>query len=941
MAELKEGIIGGAVNLYFIYKFLRILTTPWEKTDAFKLGVIGDNGKILKKKRTLKTSEEKESYTIMHRLVWKLKRLMEKVPFGKSRLASYAAALWLIKEEKIFYGTDEELQESFLTFLETDWKNDALILKENYEGDMDKQTYNRMKETWASGFAKKVHADTKKQARKEKLARMKKKKGEEVDVGEGFKDLPPHLQKMVKQIEKKQREWKKAGLKTKTFVYNPETGKPDLEVKEKAPPGWEGTVKAMKKKKEIDNPYSLAWYLKNKGAKPHIPEEVEINEALKSADKKVVDSFYDEKEDERGKALSTDGKTLWIGGSKAAEWKNGKIVILHAPTGQYDQSVFKYMRKSIPKLNFVKEEVEIDEDAKMGKQSDDQLRKIYKKAAAMDQSSPANKSFTKRIEKEMKKRGMGEEVETEASTYRDKMKDDEKKKKKGGLTPMSQKKTRWGGGGYGKGEEVEIEEAYGLVKIGKRVNPRIPQHSPGQIIHVGSKKEILKMLKKLKKLGGDGYIMQGVTMKVGDKVKGMGEEVEIDEKKSATGYELYHKTFSGAMQHAYDYAKKKGHIVDPKEIDDKVATGPKKPSSGKTNRYSLKAGRKTVEIQVANLDNKRYELNMYIEGVEIDEVESKYDKEIAAFKAKGGKVKKLKPRKSFKSMFKQKGPKKPPRKEEVEDEGYELGTEEYIDYCKQITPGERIVEGTDFPSFSKFIVEGRAKEGDFGRDPTAMDNIKSKYISAQRKRYTVKDIESIARKWKVQLASTPVSWDNDWEIELRGGITLSYEYGGNAMVVAGWKYNKKIARKYHNKYEPHDESMDEMKPVRCKMRLRGFETAFDLVTMKEEVELTEELPANYGGEGSNVDLTPHKKKKKKKVEYEEFGGSRVYVVSPQRFHDSRLGKLRYNRYEKYVGNDDIGEAIRQYGRANPKLPIILKNSGNGAMLYLKYGKKRG
>ena len=93
----------------------------------------------------------------------------------------------------------------------------------------------------------------------------------------------------------------------------------------------------------------------------------------------------------------------------------------------------------------------------------------------------------------------------------------------------------------------------------------------------------------------------------------------LDEKKSATGYELYHKTFSDAMQHAYAHAKSKGFVVDPKEIDDKVATGPKKPSSGKTNRYSLKAGRKKVEIQVANLDNKRYELNMYIEGVELDE----------------------------------------------------------------------------------------------------------------------------------------------------------------------------------------------------------------------------------------------------------------------------------------------------------------------------------
>ena len=144
MVELKEGLIGGGLNLYFIYKFLRILTTPWEKSEAFKLGIVDDNGKILKKKRVLKTAEEKESYTMMHRLVWKLKRLMEKVPFGKSRLASYAAALWLIKENK-FQGTDEQLQESFLSFLETNWKNDALILKENYEGDMDKKTFSRLK----------------------------------------------------------------------------------------------------------------------------------------------------------------------------------------------------------------------------------------------------------------------------------------------------------------------------------------------------------------------------------------------------------------------------------------------------------------------------------------------------------------------------------------------------------------------------------------------------------------------------------------------------------------------------------------------------------------------------------------------------------------------------------------------------------------------------
>ena len=49
MAELKEGMVGGALNLYFIYKFLRILTIPFAKSDAFKLGIVDEKGKILKK----------------------------------------------------------------------------------------------------------------------------------------------------------------------------------------------------------------------------------------------------------------------------------------------------------------------------------------------------------------------------------------------------------------------------------------------------------------------------------------------------------------------------------------------------------------------------------------------------------------------------------------------------------------------------------------------------------------------------------------------------------------------------------------------------------------------------------------------------------------------------------------------------------------------------
>jgi len=103
----------------------------------------------------------------------------------------------------------------------------------------------------------------------------------------------------------------------------------------------------------------------------------------------------------------------------------------------------------------------------------------------------------------------------------------------------------------------------------------------------------------------------------------------VEEAKSGTGYELYHKDFSSAMQHAYKHAKDKLKIeIDPEEIDKKVASGPRKPSSGKTNSYRLtdKSGKKGVQIQVANLDNKRYELNMYKESldaaVELDETKN-------------------------------------------------------------------------------------------------------------------------------------------------------------------------------------------------------------------------------------------------------------------------------------------------------------------------------
>ena len=80
------------------FKVLYMLVTPFEKTDAYKYGIIDKDGNALKKSKDLKTSEEKDSYTNLTRLVFSLKRLLGKVPGGKSQLASIVAAYWLIKE---------------------------------------------------------------------------------------------------------------------------------------------------------------------------------------------------------------------------------------------------------------------------------------------------------------------------------------------------------------------------------------------------------------------------------------------------------------------------------------------------------------------------------------------------------------------------------------------------------------------------------------------------------------------------------------------------------------------------------------------------------------------------------------------------------------------------------------------------------------------------
>lgn len=87
-----------AGDIYYSFRFVKLLTTPWSETDAYKLGIIDENGKRDKSVK-LDNDEKKTAYSTFIRLVFNLKRLLEKIPGGRNTLASYAAALFLLKEK--------------------------------------------------------------------------------------------------------------------------------------------------------------------------------------------------------------------------------------------------------------------------------------------------------------------------------------------------------------------------------------------------------------------------------------------------------------------------------------------------------------------------------------------------------------------------------------------------------------------------------------------------------------------------------------------------------------------------------------------------------------------------------------------------------------------------------------------------------------------------
>ena len=115
-----------AIDLIITYRVVKLLVTPFNKFKAYELGIIDDEGKVLRKFKTIKGSERKH-YTMLHRFVFNLKRILKKVGLG-SRLGSFAVALaLLIKEDKSMTQHKDLIESAVITYLKEENLYDMLL----------------------------------------------------------------------------------------------------------------------------------------------------------------------------------------------------------------------------------------------------------------------------------------------------------------------------------------------------------------------------------------------------------------------------------------------------------------------------------------------------------------------------------------------------------------------------------------------------------------------------------------------------------------------------------------------------------------------------------------------------------------------------------------------------------------------------------------------
>jgi hypothetical protein len=118
------------VDLLIAYRVIKLLVTPFEKQEAFKQGIIDKDGNVLKKYNTLTATKDKQSYTILHRFVFNLKRILTRVGLGGT-FGSFAVALGLLlKEDKKYIQYKSLIESTVVQYLKETNQYDQLLMEQ-------------------------------------------------------------------------------------------------------------------------------------------------------------------------------------------------------------------------------------------------------------------------------------------------------------------------------------------------------------------------------------------------------------------------------------------------------------------------------------------------------------------------------------------------------------------------------------------------------------------------------------------------------------------------------------------------------------------------------------------------------------------------------------------------------------------------------------------
>ena len=530
MPILKQ--VSRGADLYFTFRFLRLLTMKWTKTDAYKYKIIDAKGKVLRKSSELESVDEKAAYTMFHRLVYKMRRLLEKIPIiGKTILTNYAAALLLLKEQNnTRIWTDENyLEQRLMEFLKTDWEEDAKFLKEEMD-NMDKKGFREflaeeveieeVKNNWAV-------VDT-------APSTIERKKNEIMAVATDEKDAYDS----IKYSEGPRGYQSGSGKSKKTLKV--------VRIKKKYDIGdvfKEGIDIEKASMKDVIKDFQSSDAPQFKGKSDKKKKEMAIaaklsSESVEKTMKPKILSFNEYNLDEMSAGLQLkmafDDAKIKIKGTKG-----GKLVIAKKDEKKVEKVIAKQMRKPadakrVLGSQIVFEDVELDEKRKaaddVGMECQECLHKfrhknpIYGKTKCPKcKSTDLDLAFGEAVEldeyagtkkrlKMKKKAGWGDDVELEKKVPKLKFKHKsqyskpQKKDKKKSSEPtqfafgISRKGGSGAGKGYGSAKKAPI--MMGEDELDERSQWTIKNTKTGQKYSVSKYKDD-KALDKIRKAGGD------------------------------------------------------------------------------------------------------------------------------------------------------------------------------------------------------------------------------------------------------------------------------------------------------------------------------------------------------------------------------------------------------------------------------------------------------